>query len=380
MELVNLSRDYGNFYAPAFKVRLSGADVVRDLLVAVSQVEVDLALNAPSRFSFTLADCYDHESGTFKTGRGQDLLGLLAFGAEVEVYMGYGDASTMPLTILGLVSEISTSFPETGSPELIVSGYDHGFPLRQGKNSESWKDRSASDVVHLIASFHNLNTVIDDTTEKHPQIEQNQMSDWDFLVKLAGRNSEDAKSLRFEVYVEPDGSAKRPVLHFGKPRMRSAPITTLKWGAGLLSFRPEANLAGQVAKVEVYGWDVNRKEPIVGRAAADQVVGPGARSIAQNVTSLVRAPGKEPTLRIRQPVFTQSEADKRAKAALSDMTKKFLTGDGECIGLPEMRPDRTVLLENLGKAFSRIYYIEQATHRIDSSGYRTKFKAREATA
>ena len=378
MELVELSNDYGHFYAPAFSVRLSNADVVRDLLIAVSQVEVDQVMNAPSRFSFTLANCYNLESGKFETGRGQDLLKLLAFGAEVEVRMGYGDASKTPTAILGLVTEIATSFPETGSPELTVSGYDHGFPLRQGKNSDSWKNRSASEVAQLIASFHNLNAVIDNTTEKHPQIEQNQMCDWDFLVTLAERNSDDAKSLHFEVYIEPDGNRKVPVLHFGKPRVRSDPVVSLKWGAGLLSFRPEANLAGQVAKVEVYGWDVKRKESIIGRASADEVLGPQAKSIAQNVKSVVRAPGKEPTLRLRQPVFTQSEADKRAKAALGELTKKFLTGDGESVGLPELRPDHTVHLDNLGPAFSKIYYIEQATHRIDSGGYRTKFKVREA--
>jgi uncharacterized protein len=378
MDLVDLSKDYDNFYAPAFAVRLSRADVVRDLLVAVSQVEVDLAMNAPSRFSFTLANCYNLEKRRFETGHGDDLLELLAFGADVEVCMGYGDAKSTPTAILGLVTEIATSFPETGSPELSISGYDHAFPLKQGKNSESWKDRYHSDVVQLIASFHNLNAKIDKTTEKQPQIEQNQMSDWDFLVKLCGRDSDDAKSLHFEVYIEPDGVLKRPVLHFGKPRVRSNPVVRLKWGEGLLSFRPEANLAGQVAKVEVYGWDLKRKEAIIGRASADEVLGPQTKSIAQNVTSMARAPGKEPILRLRQPVFTQAEANKRARAALSEITKKFLTGDAESIGLPELRPDRTVHLDNLGPAFSKIYYIEQATHRIDSGGYRTKFKVREA--
>jgi uncharacterized protein len=377
MELVDLSEDYDNFYAPAFAVRLSRADVVRDLLVAVSQVEVDLVMNAPSSFSFTLANCYNLKSHRFETGHGDDLLELLALGADVEVCMGYGDAKSTPTAMLGLVTAIATSFPETGSPELIVSGYDHAFPLKQGKNSKSWKERYHSDVVQLIASFHNLNAEIDKTTEKQPQIEQNQMSDWDFLVTLCGRDSDDAKSVRFEVYIEPDGVVKRPVLHFGEPRERSDPVVRLEWGAGLLSFRPEVNLAGQVAKVEVYGWDVKRKEAIIGRASADDVLGPQERSIAQNVTSMARAPGKEPILRLRQPVFTQAEANKRAKAALSDITRKFLTGDAESIGLPELRPDRTVHLDNLGTAFSKIYYIEQATHRIDSGGYRTKFKVRK---
>lgn len=377
MELVDLSRRYGNFYAPAFSVRLSGDDVVRDLLVAVSQIEVDLVMNAASRFSFTLGNCYSHKSHTFQTGRGQDLLKLLSFGAEVEVCVGYGDAGKTPLAILGIVTAISTNFPETGSPELVVSGYDHGFPLTLGKTSDSWKERTDSEVVQLIASFHNLATAIDGTADRRNQTEQNQQCDWDFLKMLAERNSAEDKSLHFELYIDPDENRRRPTLHFGKPRVKSAPVAHLRWGEGLLSFKPEANLAGQVSKVEVYGWDVKRKEAIIGRASASDTLGPQGKSIAQQVGSLVRGAGKEPTLRLRQPVFTHAEADKRAKAALAELTKKFLTGDGECIGLPEIRPDRTVKIDGIGPSFSKMYYIEQATHRIDTSGYRTKFKVRE---
>ena len=378
MELAALSDKYGDFYAPAFSVRLAGADVVRDLLVAVSQVEAELVMNAASHFSFTLSNCYNLESGQFETGRGQPLLKLLTLGTEVEVCIGYGDSATTPTTMLGQVTEISTNFPETGAPELVVSGYDHGFPLTLGKNSDSWKDRKDSEVVQLIAGgFHHLVTVIDDTTEKHPQIEQNQQSDWEFLKKLAERNSAGDKSVHFELYVDAGGVVKKPTLHFGKPRLDAAPVAKLKWGGGLLSFKPEANLAGQVSKLEVYGWDIKRKEAFVGRASATDA-GPQGKTIAQHVGSLVRAPDRQPTLRLRQPVFTQAEADKRAKAALGEMTKKFLTGDAESVGLPELRPDCTVELTNLGEAFSKVYYIEQASHRFDSGGYRTRFKVREA--
>lgn len=378
MKFVDLSKGYGNFYTPAFTVRLAGADVVRELFVAVSQVDVELVMNDASHFSFTLSDCYNQESGRFETGRGKPLLEILTLGTEVEVCIGYGDAASTPVAMLGVVTKLSTSFPETGAPELIVEGYDHGISLTFGKNSDSWKECKVSEVVQLIASFHHLDTAIDDTAEKHPQIEQNQLSDWDFLKNLAGRNSDDNNSLHFELYVDCGGDRKKPTLHFGKPRVHAAPVATLKWGAGLLSFKPEANLAGQVSKVEVYGWDINNKKAIVGRAKVGDGDGLHGKSIAQHVSSVVRASDRQPTLRLRQPVFTQAEADKRAKAALGELTKKFLTGDAECIGLPEIRPDRTVELINLGDAFSKIYYIEQASHRVDSGGYRTRFKVREA--
>jgi uncharacterized protein len=375
MELVDLAGRYRNFYAPSFTVRVAGRDLVRDVLVAVSRVEVELKMGEASLFTLTLSDCYSHKHHVFETGHGDDLLDVLTLGAQVEVCIGYGDAATTPTAILGAISNISTSFPETGAPELVVSGYDHGFALTLGTNSCSWRDSTDSDVVSQLATTHKFNADVEPTTEKHPQIEQHQMSDWAFLQKLAQRNSDDEDN-QFEVYMDASGRAQRPTLHFGKPRVKSSPLLRLKWGEGLLSFRPEANLAGQVSKVEVYSWDVRGKQQVVGRASADNS-GPKSRSIGQHLGALVRAPDRTPTMRLRQPSFTQAEADKRAKAALGEKAKKFLTGDAEAIGLPELRPDRTVLLDNLGKAFSKPYYIEQASHRIDSSGYRTRFKARE---
>jgi hypothetical protein len=76
-------------------------------------------------------------------------------------------------------------------------------------------------------------------------------------------------------------------------------------------------------------------------------------------------------------VFTQSEANARAKAALDERAKQFLTGEAEAIGLPDLRPDRNVLLDKLGGPFSKTYYIQEATHKIDSNGYRTRFKVKE---
>jgi phage protein D len=364
MELATFASTYGNFYAPAYAVRLGRDDLMRDLLVAVSQVEVELVLGAASRFSFNVTDCYSNKLHAFKTGRGADLLALLTFGAEIEVCMGYGDARSTPVTVAGTITEITTNFPEAGSPELAVSGYDHGFPMTVGKNSRSWTEARDSDAAHEIASFNNLNATIEPTKEQHPKIEQNQESDWEFLKKLAERN-------HYELFVD-----EKKTLHFAPPNDKATAVVTLNYGEGLLSFKPEANLAGQVAAVEVHGWDPKQKKAIVGKASAGEESGLSGKSAGQHLNGFVRDSRKKPTLRLRQPVFTQSEADARAKAALNERAKQFLTGEGETIGLPEIRPDRNVSLEKLG-AFSKTYYIQQATHKIDTGGYRTRFKVKE---
>jgi phage protein D len=279
--------------------------------------------------------------------------------------MGYGDAKSTPRAVSGMITEITTSFPDGGSPELAIAGYDHGFPLTVGKNSRTWTKARDSEAAQEIASFNNLNAVILATEEKHAQIEQNQESDWEFLKKLADRN-------HFELYVD-----ERRTLHFAKPNDKATAVVKLVYGQGLLSFKPEANLAGQISQVEVYGWDRKNKKAIVGRARAGEESGLSGKSAGQYLNAFVRDPDKRPTLRLRQPVFSQAEADQRAKAALNEKAKQFLTGEGEAIGLPEVRPDRNVELARLGASFSKTYYIQQATHKIDSNGYRTRFKVKE---
>ena len=309
MDLATLSKNYGDFYVPAFAVRVAREDLVRDTLVAVSQVSVDMMLGGAARFSFTVVNAYSIEMRAFSTGRNKKLLDILTFGAEVDVCMGYGDARATPVVLSGVITEISTSFPDAGTPELQVSGYDHAFPLTTGKNSRTWSKASDSDVAHDIASFHNLKSDIEPTKEKRPQIEQNQESDFEFLKKLADAN-------HYELFVD-----EKRVLHFHRPHDKADAVVRLAWGEGLISFKPEANLARQVSKVEVYGWDPARKEKIVGTAQAGQESGLEAKgkSAGQLLNAFVRDQSKQPALwvvSIFQGLIFRSPVDRPKSSAV----------------------------------------------------------------
>jgi uncharacterized protein len=366
VDMPALSSRHGAFYAPAFTVKVGGRDLPRDLGIAVSQVEVDRALGAMGRFSFSVVSCYDMQQRAFISQTGMDVLSLLSFGASVDVAVGYGDHSRLSTVMRGLITEIGTSYPDAGVPELTVSGYDPLFLLTLGKRSSSYRDRSDSDVVELLARESQLATNVQTTQERHAQIEQNQESDFDLLKKLAERN-------HFEFYVDSD---KR--LRFGPPNDKGEGVVSLGWGQGLLSFKPEANLAAQVSEVVVYGWDPERKQAIVGRARAGEESGldPSRSSGGERLRTAV---GKAPVLEVRQPVFTQAEARRRAQAILNDHAKRFLTGDAECIGLPELLPDQNVTFSQLGSPFSKTYYIQQTVHKVDTSGYRTRLKVKETS-
>lgn len=364
MDFAAVSRQWGDFYAPAFVVRAGGRDLTRELAIGVSQVEVDLTLSAMGRFSFTVVGTYDAERRDFLSGYGERVLDVLTFQTPIEISFGYGDHSRLQPMIAGVVSEIGTSFSEGGTPELSVAGYDNLFPLSLGGTSTPWKDQRDSDVVAALARGHQLAVDLEPTPERHPQIEQNQRSDLDFIKDLAERN-------HYRFYM-----AGPDTLRFGRPNDRGDGILILNWGESLLAFKPVANLAAQVRAIEVYGWNPVTKAPIVGRAAAGKESGrdPRRRSGGQTLDPSV---GRGAVLRLRQPVFTEAEARQRAEAILNSHAKAFLTGDGECIGVPAIRPDRNVTIGKLGAPFSKTYYVEQATHRIDGGGYRTRFKVKE---
>jgi phage protein D len=370
MDLAAFSDRNGAFLVPAFVVTVANKSLTDELLIGVSQVEVDLTLGASGRFSFTVVNTYDLEAHAFLSGDGRKVLELLAFGASVTVAMGYGDHSRLTTLMAGVITEVTTSFSESGSPELIVAGYDNLFGMTLGKRSRNWRDASDSDVVSEIAGEYNLSTDIETTDERHAQIEQNQESDFEFVKKLAERN-------HFEFYVSRIG--RRDVFRFGPPKDRNDGVVTLKWGESLLSFKPEANLAAQVTRVEVYGWDPDKKDKILGVATAGEESGhdPRRKSAGEIMQSVL---GATAVLQVRQPVFTEAEAKRRALAILNDHAKRFLTGEAECIGLPDIRPDRNITLSNLGDPFSKTYYIQQTVHKLDGSGYRTRFKVKETTA
>jgi uncharacterized protein len=366
MDLATLSESKGRFYVPSFAVRLAGKDLLRDHAVAVTGGEVDLSLGAAGRFSFTIANSFDADAQEFLVGRGRaELLDLLAFGAPIEIAVGYGDTSALPKLITGIITQITTNFASGGSPELSVSGYDNAFPMMGGKNTRAWTKKRDSEAVQEIAGFHNLEADVASTEEQHDQIEQNQESDLEFINKLAKRNG-------CEVYVT------GRTLHFRPPHNKGDGVLTIEWGKGLLSFKPDGNLAGQVSGVEVYGWDPKTKQEIIGRANHGQEPGrdPRRESAGDELDHVLR---KRPVLRVRQPVFSEAEANSRAQALLKEQAEQFLTGEGETIGLPEVRPDRNVTLLGLGKKFSKVYYVDQTTHQFGTDGYRTRFKVKEIT-
>lgn len=370
MTIQELDRTYDNFYVPTFVIEVGGLDVVRDLFMTISSVSVNLKQKTPGRFSFTIGSAFDWDTHEFLARPDEeqiDLLELFAFGSPVEIFIGYGTPSDVLDTpmLTGLVTEISTDFAAGSTPELTVSGYDGLYALRIGKYTRFWEDKPDSFALAEVMGSRKISTTVTPTEPVKNRIDQSQETDLSFVSKLATRNG--------ATYYLRDRK-----LVFGPRRNDRAAEVELIWGQGLVSFRPEANLARQITEVQVHARSASKGEPIVGRARRGDETGRDTRaeSGGDRVGTALSA---SPILKVRAAVHTQAEADARAKAILEERAQDFVRGSGDSVGIPAIVPDVNIALDGLGRGFSKTYYISEATHTIDGSGYRTSFNVEETT-
>jgi phage protein D len=349
-------------------IKVGGEDVLRDLYLAVSTLTVDLKEKTAAHFSFTVVGAFDWEAGEFLATRRAvrvDLLELFAFGTTTEIWLGYGDVPKGRPLLTGLITEITTDFTAGSTPELSISGYDKLYPLTVGQETRHWENKPDSAAVTDVVSAVGVDTDVPGTSPSKLRIDRNNETAMVFIDKLAKRNG--------ATFYHRDDA-----FYFGPRRNKAAETVELMWGQGLLSFSPQVNLARQVTEVRVHGRSAATGEAIVGtaRRGDESDRDPGADSGGDWVATAV---SKAPVLNLRAAISTQAEADARARAVLEERAEQFVTGNGESTGLPELVPDTNVLLRGLGRGFSKTYYVSEATHRIDSRGYRTSFKVQETT-
>jgi phage protein D len=349
MTFEELSKKYSNFYNPQFQISVDGADISLKHLAKATSVTFEDAIDVSHRFSFTLDNppLKWLEDGLFEPSK------------LVEIKMGYLDAlSTM---IVGEVTSLRLSFPSSGLPQLEVSGYDLFHQFTRASKNKTWKGRDSEvvkEVIRTAQAKHKLTCTIKETQVVHPEIVQDNETDYAFLKRLASRNF-------FEFSIE------NKDIYFGPPRKNVPPITILEYGKSLLSFTSELNIANQASEVIIRGWDPKAKKEIVGKAQSTKN-GEG-QSGGELMAKLY---GKIEKIVTDKPVFSKQEANNLAQSILNRQSVSLLRGNAECVGLPEIKAGNTVILKGLGKKFSQKYFIERSTHNISSSGYRTTFSVR----
>lgn len=358
-----------SYYAPDYRVEVEGQELDPEVKGDILDLKVVLDLENMASCEFNVSN-WDDTRLKFKYSD----TAAFDVGNRIHVRMGYADR--LLSMVVGQISTLAPKFPQSGEPTITVSGLDGMLLLRDSRPAEGetkkYENMADWQIAQQVAQRNNLNANVTQEGEAHELVIQKNQDDAQFLKERAARSDRNC-------YVLTDPDTGEATLYFVKPtdgrdsgRTR---VYVFEWGKTLMSFSPRLTLSNQVASVTVRGWNPRTKEPIVYTAtSADlQDGGEGANGPAAAAEKL----GGKQDMVVDAPVASEQEARDLAISLLSERAYEFITGSGQVIGIPDLRPGDNVDLEGLGRRFSGRYYVKKVEHSLSpSAGYLTNFVVR----
>lgn len=365
-----------SYYAPNFRVEVEGLELDPTSKGDVLDLKVTMDKENLTSFDLTVNN-WDDRTLDFKYSDGK----TFEPGNRVVIYMGYAD--DLKFMAAGQVTALTPRFPESGPPTLGVTGVDAMVRLRDRKPAEGevkqWVNKTDAQIAREVAKRNGLEPHVEEGGPTHALVVQKNQDDAQFLT-------ERAKRIDFDCFVHMDPVTLKDTLHFVRPRDgrqgTRATVYVFTWGENLISFDPRLSIGRQVGRVTVRGWDPASKRPIVYTADPERDLpkaegtGPAAANGPQVVRE--RMNDKQEVV-VDQPVNSLQEARELAMSLLRERAYDYLTGSGQVIGLPDLRPADNLELRGLGTRFSGTYHVTKVVHTLGSSGFLTQFDVRRLT-
>jgi phage protein D len=338
-----------------------GGKTLDSTKIPVTSLEVELSADgAAGGCTFAVDGLFDYEKSQWKN----DLAKTVKAGAKLEISGGY--VTRRPL-FYGFVDEYTMEHSNAGAPRLIISGIDGLGYLMSCREPYYGGKKKGKDIVTEIlkksVSAGFAKSVEVDGTHALKEFEapliKEQVDDFKFLRILARRYGMVLMGINGE-------------LIFDALWKKSESILKLTMGKGLLSFQKRVSLKGQVGKVIIWGRDVNQKF-IMGTAGAVKTGGKG-KSAGQLVPALKTAVLREYSEFAR----TNEECKRLAQARLDGIAMELVSGEGLCVGIPELIPGRFITIDGLEDEAEGIYFLSRVTHSFTTEGYYTRFEVKGA--
>jgi len=281
---------------------------------------------------------------------------LLDFGKPIII--GAGDSSSPVEIFRGNVTGLEGIFDQEAPPELILLAEDSLQKLRWKRRTKVYDDMSLSDIAQAIASDHGLTAQVDLSADFGTQVQLNE-TDLGFLRRLLNRADADLQIVDTTIQISTRANVQRGTLQ-------------LTLGNELKSARVLADLAHQITKSTVKGWDVSGGQVMNGDGQ-ENATGPGQGDLGGN--TLQRAFNARTHHSCHHFTFNQTEVDTLATTVRNRRARRFLRVQGSTTGTPNLRVGTNVTLAGLGDLFSNTYYVTVARHLYDlTQGYRTEFE------
>jgi phage protein D len=315
-------------------------------------------------------------------------------GCVVEIDLGYNEPGQHALLLRAMITKVELSYPENGVPQVKIKGEDKSIEMGLAEKKKHWTRTTVNAIVKKVAKPYHFADVVANL-DPDPQVmreNQDAKTDLAFLLDLA-------RKYQAKCFVELNENDEE-VLYFIPDRrilrLNRADKLVLRYRQGvesnLMTFSPafDASYIDRVKEVndiDEGGQQVNTPPPqpvqvFVWQLAPDlssRASGADLDRIDALYDVGVRAREKlqqelaKPKAKTGAVAANQQQLDD--KAGSLESRRLGMSATGTTVGSIWMRAKCNVSITGVHQRFAGDWYITSVTHTIDTSGYKTDFKA-----
>ena len=351
---------HGEEFSNTVLVKVNGTPLPDDVKPLLVTGYVDDSNHVPDLFLLRFSD----EGGTVLAKAHFEI------GAKVELSLQSTQPGGPGVLLAGEVTAIEVDVSEAGV-FTVVRGLDASHRLFRGTRVEAYVNMTASDIVKKVAQRVGLPCEVEATTTLLDHTTQEGVNDWDFLHRLAAEHDRmltmaDGK-LRF---VARTPASEAPG---GTAGSRDNPLV-LERGVSLVNLRGTLTSDGQVAKVEVRGWDPQQKKEVV---AVKDAATESAKPEGGITPASLAAKFDGASYVVGRATLSQQDQVTAVASSLADhLAGGFAELEGTARGNPALRSGTAVQLAGVAPPFAGKYVLTSTRHEFAPDfGYRTTFTA-----
>jgi phage protein D len=383
-------------FVPAYALTINGIPIPNLLKSSISAITFESGMDAANRVEISVANpalewLQNHINGLgflpVPTGLLAPLpgaalapAGVLDMNNTLALSLGYAGQPLVPM-FEGEVTGLEANMPAGGMPTLNITALDRLNRLAQGSYGRGFGPLPDALIAAILSAENLLVPSIDPTLAAASTA----IAVVNFIFNGSGRKQKSQTDLELlqEIanYYDADFWVEGSTLYLSRFFKEYTPSTTLTWGESLLSFAPRVSTVGQYFGIGVkftlreiplsftvaVSWNFNTQ------SIAINVVPGGTEAYLKSLIGPIDTIIDRPISSPPDIVDSAMLITRKLRNALNNR----LTASGSAVGDPAIVANTVVQFNGLGPDFSGNYRVTQATHTLDTNGYRTNFKVRK---
>jgi phage protein D len=397
MPLYALPQTTSTQFVPDYAMSINGSAIPTSLKSSIVSITFDSGLNAADRLEVVVANpgltwLQSHINGlgflpfptNVRIGPIQtpnfDGTGLFDMGNKIALSLGYSDVFLTDV-FEGEITGIEVNLTSDGMPTVTIVAHNYLYRLGQGSYGRGFGPLPDALIAAILGAENLLLPTIDPTVTAGSTA----IAVVNYIFNGSGRKQKAQTDLQLmkEIaeFYDADFWVEGNTFYLSRLLKPYSPNVTLTWGQSLIDFQPKVSTVGSVFGVAVkftlreipFSFLVTASWDMDTQSLAIMVVPGGSaaylKSLIGPIISIINRPISSPPDIINSALFITRK--------LRNTINNRLTAAATAVGDPAILANVVVQFNGLGPDFSGDYRVTNAQHRLDSEGYRTRFKVRK---